>query len=127
MKPSRLVSFRRDMLETKEKIRSALQGKQNSPSTQFGAIGREGEVHPMFGRHHHPETKAKLRKAHLGNTYRRKVYEGFVLVSPTGEKFTRIDNLVGFAAVHHLEPGNLRSVLGGKRPYHKGWHLEGTE
>ena len=113
--------------ETKQKISSSLQGKHNSPATEFGAVDRKGEVHPMLGRHHSPETKAKLRKAHLGNTYRRKVYEGFVLVSPIGEKFTRIDNLVGFAAIHHLEPSNLRSVLHGKRLYHKGWHLEGTE
>lgn len=108
--------------ETKHKLSQANLGKHSSPNTEFKK-GNGKEKHPMFGKHHSVEAKLKISEAHKGNTYRVKTYEGFILLSPTGEVFTEITHLVEFARKQGLEPGNLRSVLSRKRLQHKGWKL----
>ena len=93
---------------------------------------RSGINNGMYGKHHSEESKAKIRKAKLGTKRPElsgidhpltKIYQGFTLLSPSGEVYKEIISLAMFSKKHGLYKNNLYKVLTKKNKIHKGWKL----
>ena len=87
-----------------------------------------GTTHPFYVKKRPKEEGEKISKGLLGKKHneerirkRRRIYEHFVLISPDGLQYTRIENIVKFCDIHRLCRPHLLAVLNGKRKSHKGW------
>ncbi len=56
-----------------------------------------------------------------------KTFSGFILTSPTGEKYQNIKNLAQFARDHQLNESGLRAFIYCKRESYNGWRLVPVE
>ncbi len=70
-------------------------------------------------------TRERVRKARAKQIMTPKTYD-CILLSPTGETYTHIVGLVAFCKTHGLTPSGLSSLLSGRYPSYKGWHLLGV-
>lgn len=96
-------------------------------------FGKTGALNPMFGKKHSEESKQKMSdnkkglNSGLQHQYAR-IYDLSLnpLVSPIGEKFSKIECLSSFCKEQNLHTTHLRNVFKGKNKSHKGWKLEST-
>lgn len=83
----------------------------------------KGQVSPMKGRKHSPETLAKMRNSQSARFDRGdavlKEYAGFV--DPTGQPVAPIRGLGAYCACRGLSQGGMKHVYRGERRSHKGY------
>ena len=115
--------------------------ESNRKNSESNCGKQAGENNAMYGRHHSEEAKNKVSQANKGRTSKRKgttcakiagmknpsakVYDLSLnpLVSPSGERFLRIECLEDFCRANGLLSCKMSQVLRNKRPSHKDWRL----
>lgn len=127
--------------ETRQKMREAKLGKPGSNKGKK-MPQRSGKNHPYFGKKLSTEHKQKLSAGHKNpfcaeqsrknilfarGKRKPRAYDNIKLISPTGELFIKIENLIKFCENYDLNYKTMNGVILGKKKSHKGWHLFGVE
>ena len=100
-----------------------------------------GEKNPFYGKTHSEEALEKMGAARRGKKqseeWKQKISLSLLgksaklidlienpLISPTGEIYKEIFNLLQFCKKNNLNYGNMQTVIKGTRKQTKGWHLQ---
>lgn len=115
--------------ETRKKLSESHKGLL--AGNKHPMFGKTGELNPMHGVHHTPESIEKIRQNRKGkhsgtDNHNTKVYDlsANPLVSASGETHTQVVCLNAFCQQHGLHTTHLRNVINGKNKSHKGWKLQ---
>jgi len=108
--------------ETKERIRSSLQGvnKGRRLSQEWKNKIRANNAKYWTGKHHTNETKHKLSIRNKGRRLPDRCHT-YNAVSPNGDKFVIKTGLKYFCEEHGLSRSKMVAVATGNRTHHRGW------